>query len=92
MTSSRGLWKYSSNDNLQIPPQNIYRYTRSCLHVVYHTIVSHLLDALWLALPQFPDVPTLTAQLSQYATSFAWVQLSYAPSAVIRRGGARMCI
>ena len=66
--ASRRLWQYSSNDHLQIFPQNIYRYPPACMH---HIVVSRLLNALRLALPQFPDVPALTARLSQYATSFA---------------------
>jgi hypothetical protein len=70
MTSSRRLWQYSSNDHLQIFPQNIYRYTRS-LPACATQLFSRLLDALRLALPQFPNVPVLTAQLSQYVTSFA---------------------
>jgi hypothetical protein len=38
---------------------------------MYHTIVFTLTRCAPLALPQFPNGPALTAQLSQYATSFA---------------------
>ncbi|KAN0109644.1 hypothetical protein V8E52_009081, partial [Russula decolorans] len=66
--TSRRLWQFSSNDHLQIFPQNICRYTRSsCTTQMF----SRLLNALRLAPPQCPNVPALTAQFSQYATSFA---------------------
>jgi hypothetical protein len=72
MTSSRRLWQYSLNDYLQIFPQNIYRYTRSCLHVAHNCFHAYSMRSSWPC-RNFPTYP-LTAQLPslpQYATSFA---------------------
>ena len=48
-----------------------YLSLHSLLPTCTTQLFSRLLDALRLALPQFPNVPALTAQLAQHATSFA---------------------
>jgi hypothetical protein len=78
MTSSRRLWQYSSNDHLHIfIPHNIYRYTRSCLHVPHNCYHARCAP---VGLSTIPNVPALTAQLLKYATSFAQPGSIFAPS------------
>jgi hypothetical protein len=50
-----------------LPPE--YLSLHSLLPACTTQLFSRLLNALRLAPPQFPNIPTLTAQLSQYATS-----------------------
>ena len=47
MTSSRRLWQYSSNYHLQIFPQKIYPYTRSCPHLPHNCFHAYSMRSGW---------------------------------------------